>query len=173
MKSLRKTNLLIFTSFLVTALGCQSTSKQPTDPYSASRIPAPATYSYLGQQPDQPVYSPPGAASTYPPTVPVAPSTVPAALPVTPSPTPGPLGSQQPASTYGSLDGATLYATAATSSAVSNSATAAQTVPSAPSSVTATQSLDALAVSAPTTVSPAPIDTWSTSSTQIVTQVVE
>ena len=173
-------SLTVALLILFTALGCQSMNKQPTDPYAATRIPAPATYSYsptiLGQQSVPSTYNPPGAATTYPPenTAPTAPP--PATVPVMPSPTPGPISSELPASTFGSLDsGSTLYSTAATSTATPSTWTASQSLPLTPSSETAIGSMDALTAAPITTgiASPATIDTWSTSSAQVVTQVVE
>ena len=166
MKSLPKTNSAVALSILVScflaALGCQSMNKQPADPYAGTRIPAPATYSYLGQQPGQPVYNPPGGASTYPP----------AAVP-----TPSPLSSEQPASIYGSLgsSGAAVFPTAAASTATPGPQTMTQTIPTAPSSETVARNVDALAASMPIVPNAAPIslDTWSASSVQVVTQVVE
>jgi len=177
------TVLVVFVIGLAAMLGCQTTNKQPVDPYAATRIPAPPTYSYsqtiLGQQPGQPTYIPPGAASTYSPDA--TPSTPPAAppptlIPVTPSPSTAPMSSESSSSVYGTLDsGATLYSTAATSSVPSTTWTA-QPVTSVYNSETATRSMDVSAATA--TVVPAPIssatfDTWSTGTSQVVTNVVE
>ncbi len=176
--------LLVFVSCITAAFGCKSTNTQPADPYTC-RIPAPATYSYsptiLGQQPSQSNYCPQGAATTYPNGVPatntIPTTTAPAAIPVSPNPATSPMSSAQPASIYGSLsNGATIYPTTATSSPTTNSWVPTQTIPSTYSSETATRNVDALAAAVPITsgsVSMASFDTWSTSSSQVVTQVSE
>ena len=170
---------VLFVLAIVVISGCQTMNKQPVDPYAA-RIPAPPTYSYsqtiLGQLPNQPAYTPPGAASTYSPAT--SPNTIPVvSAPVTPSPSPGPMSSEQPTSMYGSLDGgSTLYSPAAATTAPATTWTSAQPVNSVYNSETASRSIDVSAASA--TVTPAPIssvtsDAWSTSTSHVVTNVVE
>ena len=163
---------------LVAVSGCHSMNKQPLDPYAVSRIPAPATYSYsqtiLGQQPGQPTYTPPGAATTFPPTTP-APNMNPVP-PTTVPPASSPMISDQPASIYGSLGGgAALFPTAVTSTVAPSGQTTTQTMPITPSSETAARSTEVHAATIPIAASAAPVslDTWAPSSTQVVTQVIE
>ena len=173
-KTSSTTALFVLVTGLVTSLGCQTMNKQPVDPYAIARIPPPATYSYsqtiLGQQPGLPNYSPPAAASTY------SPATAPSTIPAVPGPSPGMMGSEQPATTYGSLDNATTHYSTAATTAPPTTWTPTQPVASTYNSETATRSMDAAAASvtvAPAPISSATLDTWSTSTSHVVTNVVE